>query len=481
LKVLTHGSFFLMSVITLAVIKRVMHFSVEIYRPGFDWVGQSQERYRGTVIWGSPESRPLKYCLYRETFKSKSRLFVIIRGSTADSDLDWFADTGNFKCTEDNVPLGVNSFRIHHGFHASARLVWNDIEEQVLAHSGDVIFAGHSRGGSVAQLLHLIASNEHPDKNNSFWSIAFAPIPTSNSFDGVDEEHAFAIAVKNDPVPRLHGNVIKAYADAHGGWENATAAVMTYSYLDVPALLLQMKFAGLETQADGSMGLSQTWPHYREAYENQIINITKVFGRFYWLQENAGSALCTTWEDVNSHCFPTINLSASRRNYEELGNLTFLGLLEHMPKKYQHYIDLLPCQQGPVEVAPARRIVPQAPGDAPPPIPGPCSDERNWYCLFHNYGEAGLGYVASYRCPFVDNWICDPPSSTPVPDPDPIQCYDTYFDDPEPSPAPTCEPAEDLNTITIVFIALFAVAAVGAVGLGIGLIFTRKDAAVVSA
>jgi hypothetical protein len=313
-----------MAIITLALIRVAVHLALGIYDEGFEWLDKDPERYPGrTNVMRSRIDAAVKWCMYEQQFGDQTCLFVAVRGSTLDWG-DWAPyHWGDFNLEERPVTFGTTPIRFHTGFYLAAMDFWPAIKDTVFNHKGPVIFTGHSRGGCIAELLHVLASNEEPSKKNLHYSIPCSSTPVVNTFGQALTDNSYAMVIDQDPVSRLSfSNLVHFVNEAKAAGKTPSEVILTAPYSWTK---------GLNKHVLAVMGNASLW----EAVENWMaedqsspekFQITKVLGRIYWLQhESQGlSAYSTPF-------VPTKQLHEYRTTYESIGKITIRGIGDHIP------------------------------------------------------------------------------------------------------------------------------------------------------
>jgi hypothetical protein len=180
-------------VLSLAVIRVAVHLAMDIYSSGFAWLDNGRLRFPGrTDLPRSSPDAELKWALYEQTFGSTPYLFVVTRGSTGNAG-DWATSGwGNYHIAERNETIGSNQINFHSGFYLASMHIWSQINSTVIKYGHRVVFTGHSRGGSISQALHVIASNYAPTKAGHHYSIPFSSTPAVSRFGAGIEDNSYA-------------------------------------------------------------------------------------------------------------------------------------------------------------------------------------------------------------------------------------------------------------------------------------------------
>lgn len=104
----------------------------------------------------------------------------------------------------------------HLGFYNSAINIYNSIQKYIKNFNGTIYFVGHSLGGSVSSVLHVITSKDYPKKN--LMTIAFAPAPAiSSNIINDYKNKIFSFVNENDIVPLISTFNFLAYIRKHAG------------------------------------------------------------------------------------------------------------------------------------------------------------------------------------------------------------------------------------------------------------------------
>ena len=128
--------------------------------------------------------------------------FIAMRGT--HSEEEW---TGNFHCLE--VPsetIGIDppiKGVFHQDFANVSWTIWENLQNHIKDSPYPVIITGHSRGGALAQMLHVIAKRNLP--NNNIYAVTFAA-PPSMALDPGQEyltKDIYGFVYRNDPIPRF--------------------------------------------------------------------------------------------------------------------------------------------------------------------------------------------------------------------------------------------------------------------------------------
>jgi hypothetical protein len=296
-------------------------------------------------------------------------------------------DRGNFNTVEKIVQYETYTIRFHEGFYIYGKEIWGNISQIVLNRATPVIFTGHSRGGSLSHVLHIMASNLAPDKAKNHFSIGFAGLPAADVLGEAIEDHTYTILLNQDPAPRITQKNMVEYVDTYG---NATEHLLGLA----PYFNHGFTKVGL-----GMFGGVNAWAQTYK-FQNQTVkwNITGFFGRVYWLQNKNVGLGAWGWDT------PQKSLSQCRISGDQIGALNFLGLPDHALSlgRYQEFLYNMPC-----EATESAEFVEKKLEDQ---VPHLCDNPANWKCK-------GGGNV---NCTLFDNWYCEEDvgwksADTPIP------------------------------------------------------------------
>jgi hypothetical protein len=344
-----------MVAISLAILRLASRVIENSYDEGWDFFDKDADLTGRKDI--AREDAASKWFLYEDEFGGDKVMFVFIRGSSADPSHWTGDDVGNFNMVEIAVPYGSHTVRFHEGFFRAGLDIWAKISHIVWNCGKPVIFVGHSRGASLAHVLHVFASNIFPEKAKEHFSLAFAPIPAVDGMGAAIEDNAYAFVLNQDPVPRLTRDNMVTYEKETG---NATEAILQALSdfgpgFGAPHLVL--------------FAWESAWGPIREfAKSGQKSNITKLVGKVYWLQNQyVGMA---GWNKDK----PQKALSEYRVSGDQIGLLNYWGLADHLPPihRLSQFLDELPCEPTKKADFAVKKV-----GDS---IPGRCDDESNWEC-----------------------------------------------------------------------------------------------------
>lgn len=105
----------------------------------------------------------------------KTRI-IVIRGT--HSLQEW---KDNFDCEEiDGTKLNIKG-HFHKNFAETGLRVWNELEKDITGSTLPVVITGHSRGGSLSEILHVIAKKKSPKQ--PIYCMAYAPAPSMSLDD----------------------------------------------------------------------------------------------------------------------------------------------------------------------------------------------------------------------------------------------------------------------------------------------------------
>ena len=123
------------------------------------------DKYKDQIIYKHEEtgiSTPVFYVL-----KDTDSLVVLIQGSECQDD--WRT---NLDFTEITDEFG---FHYHGGFYNAAKFVLSEVKQFIEEYDGTIYIIGHSYGGAVTSILHVLASRMFPGKDIN--SVAYDPAP----------------------------------------------------------------------------------------------------------------------------------------------------------------------------------------------------------------------------------------------------------------------------------------------------------------
>jgi uncharacterized membrane protein YgcG len=308
-----------------------MNLSAAIYKDSTEWA----TGYPGTIEYysGIPTQEPeVQFCIYTTQLEGRNLMFVVIRGSS--TQVDW---NGNMVVTE----VDSNSTVFHKGFHDAAEWLLHQINHRITEWGiQDVLFVGHSRGGSVAAIAHALWVFSHPKATNVY-SLCFAPAPSiarGGRFVELDiYDHMFSFVYESDPVPCF--SIPKADA-AFGSPTSADRLV--------EAVLVRLNMKILHPSAYKLYSAVVTkkaiiWRAVESYQQNHdSISVSSPQGRVYWLfDEDKGPGL--TLSRIGSKTEDVADLLPRLR-------LTAGNLLDHQESRYSNRINNLGrdpvCQSG---------------------------------------------------------------------------------------------------------------------------------------
>ena len=152
---------------------------------------QDFSSFSGKILFSHTESG-----LYEPVFhiyEQDGARYIITRGT---SDINDFISDVEMK--EINTSYGT----FHTGFYKSALYIYQYAFAYIKGFTGPIYFVGHSMGGAISTLLHIIFSTELP--NQDFNCMAYAPVPTAD--EGLNQTYSDKIVVfvnNDDIVPTL--------------------------------------------------------------------------------------------------------------------------------------------------------------------------------------------------------------------------------------------------------------------------------------
>ena len=126
---------------------------------------------------------------------------IAMRGT--HSEEEW---TGNFDCVEVTAEsLGITPDIpgvFHRDFGGTGWKIWQNVKDYIKDSPNPVLLTGHSRGGALCQVLHVIAKKNLP--NHPIYTVTFAAPPSMYLTDPGDlTEDIYGFVYGNDPVPRF--------------------------------------------------------------------------------------------------------------------------------------------------------------------------------------------------------------------------------------------------------------------------------------
>jgi hypothetical protein len=188
------------NVVDFPVVRLSMSLAAAIYRDDYGWINDPAYNFAGNLIreYGSPANEDqVQFCVYNQTIRNRSSIFIVIRGSSTQEDFD-----GNLQVTE----LSSHGTFFHLGFHRAGTWLLEQVNDLIPTWDGYVFFVGHSRGGAVATAAHTLAQFTYR-QNTNFYSLCFAPPPAvadRGDFTDLDiRDHMFSFVYDKDPIPRF--------------------------------------------------------------------------------------------------------------------------------------------------------------------------------------------------------------------------------------------------------------------------------------
>ena len=144
----------------------------------------------GGNVLASKTKEEIEFPKYYVYYKDDA-LYIITKGT--DSIEDAIAD---FTITETTNKYGT----FHSGFYNSAMNVYKAVLKYIESHDGKIYFVGHSLGGAVSSVLHVLAKHDYPEKD--ILTLAYAPAPAM-SIDMIDDykDTLFSFVNEDDIVP----------------------------------------------------------------------------------------------------------------------------------------------------------------------------------------------------------------------------------------------------------------------------------------
>jgi hypothetical protein len=333
------------------------------------------------------------------------------------------------------VNIGGTTIRFQSGFYLAAAELWAEINDTVLNYPGPVIFTGHSRGGCIAQNLHVFASNTKPERKQFHYSIPCSSTPVVNTFGQALEANSYAFVVDQDPISRLTFANMKEWIEGLRAKQPPQSPTEYFAEMSsqVQNFFIPMVLTFFINDA--------VWNPVEEWMKQPAnFQITKVFGRIYWLQHwMQGIWTFPYWFQ------PTKYLHEHRVEYVDIGQtIDWRGIGDHLPgfHRLEDLIDRLPCKPG---------VTPAPTGNKPAKR---CNDPDNWFCAF--------GYVPEDpRLGKCGDWWEEEMCLEDVE----WKGTDEVFEcEPTPVPAPDAEDST-FGKVGLVFLILFAVVLVAAIAI----------------
>jgi hypothetical protein len=169
-------------------------------------------------------------------------LFVIIQGT--ENYEQWVK---NLEPQEQRWEFGGYSAHILLGFRDEAGRIFKIIHPQLHMHqSKPIYFAGHSRGGGLAQILHAYADTDFPEAK--LHSFSFGGPATMNDTSPRVRETMWSFRYDRDPVPILGLHSLQAFFCDPFIERNPCGSFPAIARAS--RILRDTKFAALATQAD---------------------------------------------------------------------------------------------------------------------------------------------------------------------------------------------------------------------------------------
>ena len=131
--------------------------------------------------------------------------FIILRGT--HSLREW---EENFECQEKTgteLGLGISGY-FHQDFGKTGKRIWDKMKKFIENCDMPIVITGHSRGGALAEILHVVAKKNHPTQ--PIYCFAHAP-PPSMKLDSTEVHLAddiYGFINGNDPIPRFSVNQV---------------------------------------------------------------------------------------------------------------------------------------------------------------------------------------------------------------------------------------------------------------------------------
>ena len=100
--------------------------------------------------------------------------------------------------------LGINVDGLFHpGFANSSIKLWNQIEKYIINCKYPVILTGHSRGGSISEILYVIAKEKNPKQK--IYCMSYGPLPSMIIYEKERKltKNIHVFINENDPIPRI--------------------------------------------------------------------------------------------------------------------------------------------------------------------------------------------------------------------------------------------------------------------------------------
>lgn len=128
-------------------------------------------------------------------------LWIAIRGSVSTED---FQTDVEFK------EVSTSYGKFHSGFYSAAEYVFSKVQSTIKNFDGPIYITGHSYGGAVTTVLHVLAAGTYPKKDIN--CLAFAPVPAMEpSIASSFSSKMVSVVNDEDSVPTLSiQNLVKA-------------------------------------------------------------------------------------------------------------------------------------------------------------------------------------------------------------------------------------------------------------------------------
>ncbi|KAK8884497.1 hypothetical protein M9Y10_043609 [Tritrichomonas musculus] len=166
-----------------------------------------------------------------ETVNLTGARIIVIRGT--QSFEEWM---GNFDCAEKtSLELGIDvDGWFHKNFGLVGQKIWNDYNKYIVDSHLPVIITGHSRGGGIAEVLHVIAKKKLQNilLSPPLYCMAHAPPPSmfltdKDSFELTKDIYGFVNGA--DMIPRFFvTTVVKLYNKIKGLKDAAYSCCTTF-------------------------------------------------------------------------------------------------------------------------------------------------------------------------------------------------------------------------------------------------------------
>jgi len=148
-------------------------------------------QFSGTLVYHTTDSDVTKPVIL--VYRQDDGLYIVIRGSFDAAD---FATVTEFDEIESEYGI------FHGGFGTAGAWVWAQVEAYVRAFDGPIYLTGHSYGGSVVSVLHVIIHARCPEE--SVFSYFYAQMPAMDlEIAAPIKGRMFTFANDNDIIPTL--------------------------------------------------------------------------------------------------------------------------------------------------------------------------------------------------------------------------------------------------------------------------------------